>query len=267
MAVLPTAGETLAAPVQPPVSAERPATQRPTVSVVIPAKNEAENLPWLLSRIPDSVDEVILVDGLSSDQTVAVGLMIRTDLVVVHESRPGKGVAVRSGFEAATSDLIVMLDADCSMDPAEIPRYVELLEQGYDMVKGSRFLDGGGTADMTLLRKAGNYGLLTLANLLYRTNYSDLCYGFVGFRRSLLDLVPLDADGFEVEMQFIARATRAGARIREVPSFEARRLHGQSSLRTFPDGWHVLMTLLSELRFASQVAPTAERSAGSHPSP
>ena len=134
------------------------------------------------------------------------------------------------------------------------------------MVKGSRFLNGGGTADMTLLRKAGNFGLLTLANLLYRTSYTDLCYGFVGFRRSLLDLVPLDADGFEVEMQFIARATRAGARIQEVPSFEARRLHGQSSLRTFPDGWQVLKTLLAELRFASPMAPAGERSAGSRPS-
>lgn len=265
MAVLPTADGTLAAPAQPPIAPLGRVAHRPTVSVVIPAKNEAENLPWLLSRIPDSVDEVILVDGLSEDATVAVGLMIRTDLIVVHESRRGKGVALRSGFEAAKGDMIVMLDADCSMDPAEIPRYVELLEQGCDMVKGSRFLDGGGTADMTLLRKAGNWGLLALANLLYRTSYTDLCYGFVGFHRSLLDRVPLDADGFEVEMQFIARATRAGARIQEVPSFEARRLHGQSSLRTFPDGWQVLKTLLGELRFASPMARAAKPSAGSHP--
>lgn len=266
MAVLPTADGTLAAPVKAPIAPPGPVARRPTVSVVIPAKNEAENLPWLLSRIPDSVDEVILVDGLSVDATVAVGLMIRTDLIVISETRPGKGVALRSGFEAATGDLIVMLDADCSMDPAEIPRYVELLEQGSDMVKGSRFLRGGGTADMTLLRKAGNWGLLSLANLLYRTSYTDLCYGFVGFHRSLLERVPLDADGFEVEMQFIARATRAGAKIREVPSFEARRLHGQSSLRTFPDGWQVLKTLLGELRFASPLARADKRSAGSHPS-
>lgn len=266
MAVLPTADGTLAAPRI--LSPESPsaASPRPTVSIVIPAKNEAANLPWLLQRMPASVDEVILVDGLSADQTVAVGLMVRSDLVVVHEARPGKGIAVRSGFEAAKGDFIVMLDADCSMDPAEIPRYVELLEQGYDMVKGSRFMAGGGTDDMTLLRKAGNYGLLTLANLLYRTSYSDLCYGFVGFRRSLLEFVPLDADGFEVEMQFIARASRAGAKVGEVPSYEARRLHGQSSLRTFPDGWRVLRTLLRELRFSRRGAPAAERSAGSHPS-
>lgn len=266
MAVLPAADGTLAAPLNLPPARPWP-THRPTVSVVIPAKNEAENLPWLLNRMPDSVDEVILVDGLSVDETVAVGRMVRADLVVVHETRPGKGAGLRAGFEAATGDFIVMLDADCSMDPAEIPSFVEQLELGYDMVKGSRFLGGGGTEDMTLLRKVGNFGLLTLANLLYRTSYTDLCYGFVGFRRSLLDRVPLDADGFEVEMQFIARATRAGAHIREVPSFEARRLHGQSSLRTFPDGWQVLKTLLSELRFAGQMAPAGELPGGSGPTP
>jgi len=266
MAVLPTADNALAASRTLPPPTPFGASSRLTVSVVIPAKNEAANLPWLLQRIPDSVDEVILVDGLSADQTVAVGLMVRSDLVVVHEARPGKGVAVRSGFDVAKGDLIVMLDADCSMDPAEIPRFVELLEQGYDMVKGSRFLAGGGTDDMTLLRKAGNWGLLRLANLLYRTGYSDLCYGFVGFRRELLDRVPLNASGFEVEMQLIARASRAGARVGEVPSYEARRLHGNSSLRTFPDGWRVLRTLLSELRFTGRGAPTTARSGDPHSS-
>jgi glycosyltransferase involved in cell wall biosynthesis len=235
---------------------------RASVSVVIPAKNEAGNLPWVLPRIPDLVDEVILVDGLSTDETVAVGRMVRSDLVVIHESLPGKGAALRAGFAAASGDLIVMLDGDCSMDPVEIPVFVEALEQGYDMVKGSRFLDGGGTADMTLLRKAGNYGLLTLANTLYNSAYTDLCYGFVGFRRSMLEYVPLDADGFEVEMQFIARATRAGARIREVPSFESRRLHGQSNLRTFPDGWQVLKTLLRELRWSTPELVTTELDPG-----
>ena len=254
MPVAPAAMGALGVPAASPSPPSVPRLGRQTVTVVIPAKNEEANLPWLLPRIPDLVDEVILVDGLSSDRTVAVAQMTRTDLVVVHESRPGKGAALRAGFAAAQGDLIVMLDADCSMDPAEIPAYVELLEQGYDMVKGSRFLEGAGTADMTLLRKAGNFGLLSLANMLYGSAYTDLCYGFLGFRRSLLELVPLDADGFEVEMQFIARATRAGVRIREVPSFEARRLHGQSSLRTFPDGWRVLRTLLRELGWPSRAA-------------
>jgi glycosyltransferase involved in cell wall biosynthesis len=218
----------------------------PTVSAVIPAKNEAKNLPWVLPRIPDLVDEVILVDGLSSDQTVEVAQLIRTDLVVLNERRPGKGAALRAGFERATGDYIVMFDADCSMDPLEIPRFIAMLDGGYDLVKGSRFIESGGTADMTLLRKAGNMGLLGLTNVLYGARYTDLCYGFMAFRRSLLGPMQLDAPGFEIEMQLVARATLVGARVAEVPSFEAQRMFGTSNLSTFRDGWRVLRTLLRE---------------------
>lgn len=200
----------------------------------------------MLPRIPPEVDEVILVDGLSSDQTVEIAKMVRQDLIVVHERRPGKGAALRAGFERATGDYIVMLDADCSMDPFEIPRFVEMLDQDFDMVKGSRFLGSGGTADMTILRRAGNRGLLLMANLLYGSRYSDLCYGFVAFRRSLLEPMQLDADGFEIEMQLVARATLVGARVAEVPSFESERMFGNSNLNTFRDGWRVLRTMLRE---------------------
>jgi glycosyltransferase involved in cell wall biosynthesis len=216
------------------------------ISVVIPAKNEAQNLPWVLPRIPAEVDEIILVDGLSTDQTVEIAQMVRADLVIVHEQRPGKGAALRAGFERATGDYIVMLDADCSMDPTEIPRFIALLDQDHDMVKGSRFLSGGGTADMTPLRKAGNKGLLMVANLLYGSRYSDLCYGFVAFRRTLLGPMRLDADGFEIEMQLVARATLLGARVIELASFEADRMYGNSKLNTFRDGWRVLRTMVRE---------------------
>jgi glycosyltransferase involved in cell wall biosynthesis len=200
----------------------------------------------VLPRIPALVDEVILVDGLSSDQTVEIAKMVRQDLIVVHERRPGKGAALRAGFERATGDYIVMLDADCSMDPGEIPRFIEMLDQDCDMVKGSRFMASGGTADMTLLRQAGNRGLLLLANLLYGSRYSDLCYGFVAFRRSLLEPMQLDADGFEIEMQLVARATLIRARVAEVPSYESERKFGNSNLNTFRDGWRVLRTMLRE---------------------
>lgn len=246
MAVTPTAEGTVAVPLTRHHPMPAAGVRRPSVSVVIPAKNEAGNLPWVLPRIPDLVDEVILVDGLSSDETVAVARMVRTDVVVIHERRRGKGVALRSGFEAARGDLIIMLDADCSMDPAEIPEYLRLLDQGFDMVKGSRFLPQGGTADMTPLRKAGNQGLLTLANLLLGSRYTDLCYGFMAFRRSLLEPMQLDADGFEIEMQLVARATLLGARVAETPSFEAERMYGNSNLNTFRDGWRVLRTMLRE---------------------
>lgn len=222
-----------------------PHVPSPRVSAVIPAINEAQNLPWLFSRIPDEVDEVILVDGLSTDQTAAVARMLRPDLIVVEEPRRGKGAALRAGFARATGDYIVMLDADCSMDPQEIPRFIAELAE-HDMAKGSRFCGDGGTTDMTLLRKAGNFALLRVANTMFGSAYSDLCYGFVAFRRSLLDEMMLDADGFDIEMQIVARATMKGARIAEVPSFEAERRFGNSNLNTFHDGFRVLRTMLRE---------------------
>ncbi|HEX7122941.1 MAG TPA: glycosyltransferase family 2 protein [Gemmatimonadaceae bacterium] len=226
------------------------------MTAVIPAKNEARNLPWVLPRIPDLVDEVILVDGLSTDRTTAVAQMLRTDLVVVRQMRPGKGAALRAGFERATGDYIVMLDADCSMDPREIPRYLDLLDAGADVVKGSRFLPGGGTDDMTWLRRTGNRGLLLLANAFYRTRHTDLCYGFMAFRRDLLMPMGLDADGFEIEMQLIARASLLGARVVEAPSYEAQRRFGSSNLNTFRDGWRVLRVLAEERLRSSRVFPT-----------
>jgi glycosyltransferase involved in cell wall biosynthesis len=223
-----------------------PSFPMPGVSVVIPAKNEARNLPWVLERLPSYVDEVIVVDGLSTDGTLDVARMILPDVVVVHEERPGKGAAMRAGIDVARGTYVVLMDADGSMDPAEIERYVTLLEAGYDLVKGSRNLPGGGSTDLTHLRAFGNSRLLDLANLLYGTNFTELCYGFVGLRRSAAPLLYLDADGFEIETQIVTRAVRAGLRIAEVPSMEAPRRYGESNLRTFRDGWRVLRTLLAE---------------------
>lgn len=217
-----------------------------SVSVVIPTKNEAKNIVWVLQRIPNLVDEVIIVDGLSTDGTVDIARHVFPDVTIVEERRSGKGAAVRAGFAAATSDYIVMLDADGSMDPRDIGRYLAFLTSGFDFVKGSRFMCGGGTADMTRLRRAGHTGLLRLANALYARGFTDLCYGYLAFRRSALPAMALSADGFEIEMQLIARAVRAGLRMAEIPSFEAARMHGVSNLHTFRDGWRVLRTLTRE---------------------
>lgn len=222
------------------------AASHASVSVVIPTRNEAKNIVWVLQRIPHLVDEVILVDGLSTDGTVDVARMVYPDVIVVHETRPGKGAAARAGFAAATGEYVVMLDADGSMDPMHIGRYLAFLTSGFDFVKGSRFMCGGGTTDMTRLRRAGNTALVYLANALYAQDFTDLCYGYLAFRRSALPMMALTADGFEIEMQLIARAVRVGLRIAEIPSFEAARMHGVSNLHAFRDGWRVLRTLTRE---------------------
>jgi glycosyltransferase involved in cell wall biosynthesis len=216
------------------------------LSVVVPAKNEARNIGWVLERIPDDVDEVVLVDGRSTDRTIEVARAIRPDIVVVRDDEPGKGAALRAGFAAATGDFVVMLDADGSMDPGEIEGFVALLESGHDLVKGSRFAPGGGTADMSILRSAGNRVLLTLANFLFGVSQTDLCYGYAAFRRDRVLALELDAVGFEIETQLFLRATRQGLAVAEFPSFEAPRRFGTSNLNTFRDGWRVLTTILAE---------------------
>ena len=217
----------------------------PTVSVVVPAKNEGRNLPFVLGRIPTWVGEIILVDGNSSDDTVAVARQHVPDIAVITQDRPGKGAALRCGFAAARGDIIVSLDADGSTDPAEIPVFVGALLSGADFVKGSRFLQGGGTDDMEWYRWLGNWGFVRLVKLRFGGKFTDLCYGYNAFWRDVLPLMQLDRDdGFEIETSMNLQALRAGLNIKEVPSMEYPRIHGRSNLRTIPDGWRVLSTII-----------------------
>jgi glycosyltransferase involved in cell wall biosynthesis len=217
----------------------------PSVSVVIPAMNEEKNLPYVLSRIPHWVSEVVLVDGNSTDATVSVARELLPDIIVVGQDRPGKGAALRSGFKASRGDIIVMLDADGSTDPAEIPAFVGALLAGADFVKGSRFLQGGGTDDMEWYRWLGNWGFVTMVKLRFGCKFTDLCYGYNAFWRDVLPRLSLETDdGFEIETSMNVQAVLAHLNVREVASKESRRVYGKSHLRTIPDGWRVLSTIV-----------------------
>ncbi len=229
-----------------PVSLHLPTLNQPSVSVIVPALNEAENLPHVLPRIPAWVDEVILVDGRSTDDTVEVAKSLRPDIWIIQQVGKGKGAALRTGFQHATGEIIVMLDADGSTDPGEIPVFVGALLAGADFVKGSRFLQGAGTADMPLYRKLGNWCFVVCVRLLFGGAYTDLCYGYNAFWRSSIQQLELDCDGFEVETLMNVRALRAGLKVAEVPSYESRRFYGMGRLQTIPDGWRVLKTIFSE---------------------
>jgi glycosyltransferase involved in cell wall biosynthesis len=227
-----------------------------TVSVVVPALNEAENLPHVLPRIPKWVHEIILVDGHSVDGTAEVAAKLCPSIRIVQQEGRGKGAALRTGFAAATGNIIVMLDADGSTDPAEIPYYVGALLSGADFAKGSRFLQGGGTADMPLYRKMGNWAFVMMVRALFGGKYSDLCYGYNAFWAYCLPYLELNGDGFEIETMMNVRALQAGLNVAEVPSFEAKRIYGEGRLRTIPDGWRVLRTIFQE-RFNSHFRPVA----------
>ncbi len=216
------------------------------VSVVIPTLNEAENLPLVLPRLPRGLHEVIIVDGRSTDDTVAVARRCLPDAVVIEQSGKGKGNALTCGFWASTGDIIVMLDADGSTDPAEVPRFVAALLSGAEFAKGSRFVTGGGSSDITMIRRMGNWALSTVVNKLWKVNYSDLCYGYNAFWRRCLPFVAPDCSGFEVETLMNIRAARARLVIHEVPSFEYDRQFGSSNLSAHRDGIRVLRTIVAE---------------------
>jgi len=246
-------------------SRPRPSTgARPTVSLVIPVRNEARNIGWVLEQVADAVDEIILVDGDSTDVTLVTARRCRPDVRVVPQQGPGKGSALRTGFLAATGDIIVMMDADGSMSPSEIPHYVHFLANGYDFVKGSRFISGGSSLDITWFRRLGNRFLLGVFNSLYHGHLTDLCYGFCAFDRRYLEHLHLSATGFEIEAEMTVRAMQAGLRIAEVPSLELPRRSGESNLHAIRDGIRVLRTVLRDHRsgVSGHIYQAARQAAG-----
>jgi glycosyltransferase involved in cell wall biosynthesis len=234
-------------------------TDRAKVSVVIPALNEARNLPHVAARMPTDIDEIVFVNGPSVDDTAAVARSLWPQAVHVTQTRKGKGNALACGIQASSGDIIVMIDADGSTDPLEIPRYVAALSSGVDFAKGSRFIQGGGSADITKLRRLGNWCLNALVNILFGTKYTDLCYGYNAFWRHCLDVIRLPdtglpesqwGDGFEIETLINVRVAARHLSIAEVCSFEATRIHGTSNLNAVTDGLRVLRTIRREFAYA-----------------
>lgn len=232
----------------------------PRVSVVIPTLNEARNLPHVFEALPSDIYEVIIVDGHSVDDTLAVVRRLRPDAHIMMQTRKGKGNALACGCAAATGDVIAMIDADGSTHANEIPNFVAVLLAGADFAKGTRFAKGGGSEDITRLRGLGNRVLTAIVNLLYGTRYTDLCYGFNVFWQKHLSVLKFDAttisptdkngclwgDGFEIETLINIRIAAAGLAVAEVPSFERSRIYGVSNLSAFSDGIRVLRTILYE---------------------
>lgn len=243
----------------------------PKISIVVPARNEARNLEIILPALP-KVHEVILVDGHSSDDTIEAARRVMPDIRVFQQTRRGKGNALAVGFQAVTGDIVVMFDADGSADPAEIPAFVEALLHGADFAKGTRFVSGGGSHDITPIRKAGNAGLNGTANVLFNTEFTDLCYGYNAFWADIIPSLDLPdpfevvdpsvhfwGDGFEIETLLNCRVAAYGYTIREVPSVELLRIHGESNLNAVSDGVRVLRTMLSERRRATRLRRAARK--------
>lgn len=223
----------------------KPVRQKVTVSVVLPTLNEARNLPFILPYLSGpAVDEVVLVDGDSTDETVEIARRLLPSIKIVREHSHGKGAALRAGYRASSGDIIVAMDADGSHDPREIPRFIRALLEGADFARGTRFAPHGGTTDMPRYRKFGNSLFVRLVNLLFNCNFTDFTYGYHAFWRTCLDQIDYsDRDGFEFEPAIYLRALVKRLRIVEVPSFEGYRFTGIGKLKTIPDGWRILKTI------------------------
>jgi glycosyltransferase involved in cell wall biosynthesis len=220
------------------------------VAVIIPALNEEKSIGHILSELTNVLNNPLLfvIDGNSTDKTVKIAE--RKGAHILFQDGRGKGAAVRQalGKMDINANYIMMIDADGSMNPKEMPLYVDALRTGADVVKGSRFLSSGYSEDMSLIRRIGNFILLSLVNLLFSTNYTDLCYGFIAFRKEAVDkLLPfLSSKNFEIETEICIKAKILGFKIVEVPSIELTRVHGRSKLNTLKDGLQILLKILTE---------------------
>jgi glycosyltransferase involved in cell wall biosynthesis len=220
------------------------------VTVIIPTLNEEKSIAEVIRELNQmGCHGVLVVDGSSRDRTVEIAKELGAN--VVAQNGRGKGAALRQAFnhDYLNGDVIVMMDADGSMNPKEIPLFIEALNSGADLVKGSRFLPYGYSEDMSLIRRIGNRFFLSLVNWFWSADYTDLCYGFGAFRKDAIEkLCPfLKSTNFEIETEVFIKAKKLGLKVVEVPSIELRRKHGKSNLSIFRDGFRILKTIVEEL--------------------
>jgi glycosyltransferase involved in cell wall biosynthesis len=220
--------------------------QMKNISVVMPTLNESPNVKVIFTNIPDFVDEIIVVDGNSIDGTRDEIKKINKKAKIFIEKKMGKGIALKSGFEKASGDLIIMMDADGSHDPKEIPKILEPILDGYDVSNGSRMLPGGGSDDITSFRTFGNKIFVHMVNRMFGSNYTDLCYGYRAFKKEAFEKISCNSRGFEIEAEQSIRIQTKGLKVKEVPSFEAARKNGNSNLNSFRDGWKIFETIIRE---------------------
>jgi len=221
----------------------------PRISVVICTLNEAENLPYVLPYIPDWVDEVILVDGHSTDGTIEVAKRLRPDVKVYYQPNRGKGDALKYGVKKAEGDIIVTLDGDGTYDPAEMHKFVKAILMGNDFAKGTRF-KGGVPPHMPTHRKMGNKILALTANLLFGSRYTDICSGYYAFKKDAFQKVNLTSNGFEMEQELFVKIAKMKLKVAEVPHSYKRRLYGTSKTKDLTQGVKDLLWIIS-FRFRS----------------
>lgn len=238
------------------------------LSIVIPVRNEAETIVTLIERVR-AVDyqmprEIIVVDGASTDGTreALLGLPACSDIVLVLEEQArGKGRAVRTGYDRATGDILVVQDADLELDPTQIPLLLErLINERRPAVFGSRFKEHG-RGDTPLVSYAGNKLLTWSANLLFFTHLTDILTCYKVLRTDVARALNLRCDGFDFDAEVPCRLLRQGYQIVEVPVTYSPRSVEEGKKLTTRVGWSVLRAILN-IRFSRNSAAGAAKPVG-----
>ncbi len=221
------------------------------VSVIIPARNEEETLPLVLrdlnatlAQISGYEFEAIVVDDRSTDRTAEIARSFGATVVSNRSSRSGKGMALRAGFEAATGDILVMMDADYSHRAEEMPVFLEAMKPGIGLVIGSRVV--GGSDEYHHVRALGNVFLSATMGLCTGRYLSDALNGYKMFRRDVFTDFKYTSANFEIEIELIANALRKGYRVSEVSSHERARAGGEMKSRVIRHGFRFLGRILWE---------------------
>jgi len=216
----------------------------PKITAIICTLDEEPNLKHVLPDIPDWVDEVLIVDGHSTDNTVKVAKDLCPRARIILQSGKGKGNALKEGVKASSGEIIVTLDADGSTNPQDIGKYIQPLLEGFDFAKGSRFLKG--RPKMPLYRQLGNWVLTTTTNILFGTNYTDVCSGYNAFWERSFMVLKLSRDGFEMEQEMAVKVKKLGLQVIEVEQYDAGRLSSNSKVSGIKQGIIDWITIIKE---------------------
>tara|TARA_Y100000310_G_scaffold342995_1_gene448639 strand:+ start:2061 stop:2759 length:699 start_codon:yes stop_codon:yes gene_type:complete len=220
------------------------------VSVLIPAKDEGTNIGKVLKDLNKVIKEskkykfeVIVIDDRSMDNTGLIAKKLGAK-VIINKGKNGKGKALALGFKHAKGDYIVMLDADYSHIPEDIPRFLQKLDQGYGLIVGSRHF--GGSDEYDIIRYFGNFSLTGIFRMFFGLDLSDALNGFKAFKRNIISNYKYKSKDFEIEIELIANTLREKEKVGEVPSHERARLSGKMKSFAPVHGTKFLLKIVSE---------------------
>ena len=216
-------------------------------TVVIPTLNERECIAKVLQDIPkEAVHEVLIVDGHSTDGTPEIVRQLGYRAI----TQPGKGYgdAINTGVAHADGDVIITMDADGSYNADDIPRLLKKLEEGCDIVYGSRYAKGSGSDDDTLVSYIGNKVFTFLLNILHGVKISDSLFLYIAAKKRVFETIEMKSQNFEYCIEFPIKAHKAGFTYTEIPSREKKRTGGDSKVNAVYHGFRILWVLLKEIR-------------------